>query len=189
MKKRTLTLTLILITNLSLFSQNTKRGKEEQDFVVTLNNDTIYGSIGTWGVSRTAWGGYSYGIKTKDGNRTRYNVDEAKIVFFDGNVYEAKPKKPKKGSDSKKDFMQVFMRNANCTMYCYSISGLNSSSIDFYLFENDKFIDEVKKSNHKELILKYFGDCEGIAKAFKTKDNWFGKLGQLSVIYSNYKCK
>ncbi len=189
MKKTLSTFILFFASQFSLFSQDNKSEQEKQDYVVTLNNDTIYGSIGTWGTSHTSWGGYAYRIKTKDGNKTKYNVDNAKIVFYNGRICEAKPKKPNKGSDSKKDFMYIYIKNSKYTLYCYAVPCANGDCIEYFLFEGDKFIDEVKRSNHKELILKYFGDCDGIVEAFKTKNNWYGKLGELSNIYSNYKCK
>ena len=189
MKSTTFTFVLIFIIHHSLFSQDNKRDSEEQDYAVTIKGDTIFGRISSAATTHNSWNGYGYKLITKDGNNFRYNVDEAKVVYFDGVIHEAKPKKPDKGEDSKKDFMEVFMQNTKATIYLYVTPGANGSYYDFYVYVEDKFIVELKKNNHKELLLKYFGNCDAIVEAFKRKDNWYSKLAELRRMYSNFKCK
>ena len=85
--------------------------------------------------------------------------------------------------------MEVFMQNTKATIYLYITPAANGSYYDYFVYEGDKFIDELKKNNHKELLLKYFGNCNAIVEAFKRKDNWYSKLGELRKMYSNFKCK
>jgi hypothetical protein len=191
MRKITKTFFLLLAFSGIANAQRTpKQIRKEQDFVVKLNNDTIFGSINeTWGANYSTWGGFTFAITTPDGNKTRYGRNEIKTVYFSRSLFKLIPKDPEK-IDGKKDFFQIYMQSATHTLYCYSRIEASNNNVVYFIYEGDNFVEEIKRNNHREELLKYFGSCNEIVKAFNEKKSWFGdnSMVELANRYSNYKC-
>ncbi|MGZ3943032.1 MAG: hypothetical protein ACXVC9_12255 [Bacteroidia bacterium] len=186
--KKTIAIIGLLLIQLTLIAQVTTKEKEELDYVVLANNDTLYGFVGMF--NRADWGSKCK-FTPKGGEKTSYSNKEAKAFRKNGIEYEVNLKEPQYGVKGNRDFVKIMLRNGNFKLYEVEQGGGSGGvSVNYYLMENENFVEHIKRNNYEELIPKYFGNCEVIAKAMKLGYTKFKDLDQLSLhYYQGGKCK
>lgn len=187
--KITLLIIILLLQQIAFAQKNKKEeDKKPRDFFITHAGDTIFGNMGEL-TSWTPKKGTVFHLNTKD-DKIKVTGENAKCVKKDGDVYDLLLLDPKDDKpDGKKDFMKVMMRNTSASLYLYTERDGNMNVFEsYYMYSDGKFIDQVKRKNHAELIQKYFGNCKEIQKAFTEKDNWWSKMFTLSERYQK-ECK
>ena len=188
MKKVISLFSFILLSHSSLFSQVTAKEKKELDYVVLLNNDTVYGEMGNEVFTAFATGGGAYNFTPKGGEKTKYSVNEAKALRIKGIYYEAKSKEPQFGTKGSKAFLKVMIRSGGYELFVFEEANQPGVIPHYYLFENDSYVDKVKKNNYEELLPKYFGGCPDIAEYLKSSKGYYRKMYGLSDVWYKSNC-
>jgi hypothetical protein len=177
MRTKILIPALILIQT-SLFSQITAKEKKESDYVVLINNDTLYGKMGMISTG-------SFGLKgkftPKEGEKFSVNIKEEKALRIDGIDYEVNLREPQYGAKGNRDFVKIMLKNGAYKLY-EVFQGTNGV-YDYFLFEGEKYIDKVSKKNYEEVIAKYFASSKSIESAMKLGYVKFKDMDQLSLHY------
>lgn len=186
MKQRFLCLAIFVIFAIQL------RGQENQ-YVVTFNHDTIYYIKVNENLGKKIVGHQS------NGDKMVYNPDSV-LYFFDGEQLRLLARKGvTKGWTKSGRKLIIVMRNKDgfsitdspeSTGTGYGMSTGPSMSVsttvhNYYLFDNNGFIEKVSKENIESVISKYFNDCPQLNEEMKEMHSGkiFKKLYDLGVIY------
>ena len=154
--------TLVIITFLILVCFNGKA--QDQEYIITFDNDTIYGKVGRkidYGYAR-----YNFKFKDKKRNRRVIKPDEVSefhtVDGFEGNAYFE--------SIEQKYFLKRII-NGRIKLYL-SVGDLNHETVTYYLSKNDSRVTIIdigkmfsRKKSHEQ-VRKFIADNDKILKEF-----------------------
>ncbi len=183
-----------LLIGAALVFFTTSLKAQSNGFIVKLNGDTIKGEI-----RMTVKPGYSkpakYKLKNAANDKIKFKGDEVSFMKIGNNEYclmELFPEKKKEDKGLfgivKSECGNLILRRSyekitgNGTFGTGAASngtyGTSSSGeIYYHIYEEDKFVAELKKKNYKELIPKYFScDEKWIREIKHNKRLKFNKL-------------
>jgi hypothetical protein len=163
--------------NIAAQNSNNKR-----NYIIALSGDTNYYDE----VLIDIGGGFGGRINGKKDHYKAKEISGLKGVFQTKGIisstpaytmiYERKFLKPDKGNDKTGLIEFIFQKGTN-KLYRYMGPGCTGAPYaaltdTYYLYEGNKFICYIREANYKEVLTKYFGNCDDfIQKLNNTK--WY----------------
>lgn len=162
------------------------------DCIVLRNNFIIKGEIKRW-----VQGGLLTKKKaiiiTPDGTKWDYFIRNIAYMRYKGYIVKPLPLRPQ-SKDNNMYFMIRIMNKENYSIYKYEkiIYSDYGEVYDwkYYLYHNKEFLENINNKNYKQILQKYFDDCDYIQEIVDSRKNYFWD-DKLSKIAVNYKknCK